>query len=219
MNTLPPNKNIDSNIPVSGSLFDEMKNKLQKVNTTNILISMGYKSTKNGFRTLEKFLTSDDICDWLKSGHYDFHYNSKEFIENLCALIEFDHSLYKTEINHCTKIKNEYEKIRNCYIFVNTNFHRTTQPIFSLALMEGHRRLILAKQELMFKTNNQIFNNVSNLIKKHYRETSGEIPMWGKIDNYLYHHFDGKQYAFDSNGRLLDTTTGINESRATLSIK
>ena len=85
--------------------------------------------------------------------------------------------------------------------------------------MEGHRRLVPAKQELMFKTDKQIFNNISKLVKKHYLKTHGELLIWGKIDNYLYHHFDGKQYAFDSNGRLLDSSDDIYESIATLSIK
>ena len=203
----------------SGTLFDEIKVKLHKANANNIIKGMGYKSTKTGFKTLEKFLACSNICDWLISGHYDFCYNSKEFLEKLTTQLEVNPKLYIAEINQCTKIKNEHKKIKNCYIFVNTNFHRTTQPIFSLAFMEGHRRLTPPKQSLMFKTDKQIFNNISKLVKKHYQETQGELSMWGKIDNYVYHHFDGRKYVLDSNGCLIDFNTDIYESIATITIK
>ena len=211
---MKPSKNL-----ASGTLFDDIKVKLQKANANNIIKGMGYTSTKTGIKTLEKFLACSGICDWLISGHYDFRYGSKEFLEKLTTLLEVNSRSYKTEINHCTKIKNELKKIRNCYIFVNTNFRRISQPIFALAFMEGHRRLVPAKQELMFKTDKQIFNNISKLVKKYYLKTHGELLIWGKIDNYLYHHFDGNKYAFDRNGHLLEDCAGIHESIATISIK
>jgi hypothetical protein len=45
------------------------------------------------------------------------------------------------------------------------------------------------------------------------------IILWGKIDNYVYHHFDGRKYIFDSDGRQLKGISDIKESRATISIK
>jgi hypothetical protein len=219
MKILPPNQNPESNNSASRTLFDEIKVKLQKVDTADILKGMGYNTTKTGAMTLEKFLSCNDIYDWLKSGHYDFRYSSGEFIEKLSTLLEVNSSLYKTEISHCTKIKNEYNKIRGCYVYVNTNFHRTTQPIFALAFMESHRLLEPANENLMFTTDKQILKNISKMVKQHYLDNDGELMMWGKIDNYVYHHFDGKQYVFDSDGRQLKGGRDINESRATISIK
>ncbi len=219
MDTLPNNPNSDLNNHAPETLLYEIKIRLQNTYSENLLKGMGYASTKNGLKTLEKFLGCNDICNWLRTGSYDFHYTSKEFLEKLSTKLSIDPSLYIAAINRCQKIDNELKKISGCHVYVNTNFHRANEPIFVLATMEGRRRLVPDKQELMFKTDAQIFDFISNLVKKHYSRTRGNLLIWGKIDNYVYHHFDGKQYVFDNNGSLLDSSVCINESRATLSIK
>ncbi len=227
MKKLTTKQDDNSSFPESGELLNKIKAKLPFTGTLNktnpnihnILHTMGYSNTQKGLDTLEQFLSSCTIYDWLRSGHYDFRYNSKEFLKKLSSVLNINPDLYIHAINHYDILKNEYNKIKGCYIFVNTNFHRTSQPIFSLAFMENHRRLRPKKQELMFKTNKKVFEHISKRIKKHYQKTHGKLPMWGKIDNYHYHHFDGNTYIFDNNGCLLDSSHTISESRAILSIK
>lgn len=211
-------RNLNSKNPAT-NFKNILSEKLDNTNTKVVLKSMGYNSIKKGLSTLEKFLEYPDSYSWLESGHYDFKYTAKEFLEKLSSVLEVDNKLFKDEINNYIRIKNEHNKIKGSYIYVNTNFRRTTQPIFVLAFMEGRRLLAPAKKSLMFKSKAHILKSISKMVRKHYLANDGELPIWGKIDNYVYHHFDGKKYVYSSDGHLLDDAHEIYESRATLSLK
>ena len=211
-------RNFNSKNPTT-NLKNILSEKLDNTNTKEVLKSMGYNSIKKGLATLEKFLEYPDSYTWLVSGHYDFKYTAKEFLEKLSSVLEVDNQLYKDEMNNYIRIKNEHNKIKGSYIYVNTNFRRTTQPIFVLAFMEGRRLLTPAKKSLMFKTKAHILKSISKMVRKHYLANEGKLLIWGKIDNYVYHHFDGKKYVFNHDGLLLEDTTEIFESRAILSLK
>jgi hypothetical protein len=114
--------------------------------------------------------------------------------------------------------KKEYENFQGCYIFVNTNFKRKNEPIFVLAALEHRRRLSLPKDDLVFKTDEEIFKIIGNLVKNHFIKTGGKLDLWGKIANYNYHHKDGKSYVFDTNGNMVADEKVI-ESKAILSLK
>jgi len=115
-------------------------------------------------------------------------------------------------------LRKEIRSFEKCYIFVNTNFKRKDEPIFALAFMEHVRRLAIPKEEFAFKNDEEIFASVSQIVQKHYEENKGKLPLWGKIDNYYYHHKDEKVYTFDNNGMVIENDD-INESRATISIR
>lgn len=53
-----------------------------------------------------------------------------------------EHYLYQEEI----------AKFRNSYIFVNTNFKRTTQPIFTLAIFESQRLIKIREEKFICKS-------------------------------------------------------------------
>ncbi len=212
-NHMPNSKNPTTN------LLKVIKVKLDQANIKEVLKCMGYQSIKIGMNTLNKFLACTDCFTWLSSSHYDFNCTSKEFLQKLCTALEVDPELCQNEIDNYVQIENELRKIQGCYVFVDTNFHRTTQPIFALAFMEGSRLLSPDKKSIMFKTKKHILKSISKMVRKHYLANNGELPMWGKIENYVYHHFDGKQYVFDSNGCLLEDAKEVFESRATLFLK
>ena len=114
--------------------------------------------------------------------------------------------------------KKEYRKFQECYIFVNTNFKRKSEPVFALAFLEHRRRLSLPKDDLVFKTDKEIFKIIGNIVKNHFIKTNGKIDLWGKITNYNYHHKDGKSYVFDTDGNMV-VDKKIIESKAVLSLK
>jgi len=115
-------------------------------------------------------------------------------------------------------LQKELRKFHHCHIFVNTNFKRTSQPIFALALLESRRRIKIDAKELTFKSLDEILVIVSSIVKSHYKETQGDIGIWGKAVNYVYHHYDNKTYLFNHNGNEIENIV-INESRAVLSLK
>jgi len=56
---------------------------------------------------------------------------------------------------------------------------------------------------------------ISGIVKKHFKEKNGKLPIWGDIVNYVYHHSDGKAYVFSPNGTL-DKDGEYTESVATI---
>jgi len=113
-------------------------------------------------------------------------------------------------------LQKELKRLRDVYVYVNTNFKRTSEPIFVLAIMECIRRLKV-KDKLLFQTDDEIFKTISKTVRSHYKENNGKLNVWGDIINYNYHHYNGKQYVFDKNGNVIDDF--VNETQATLSLK
>jgi len=103
------------------------------------------------------------------------------------------------------------------YICVNTNFKRKGQPIFALAFSESERRLKIPVENLLFKTESEVLNIVSNFIVNHYTTTKGDIGIWGKAVNYVFHH-NGKRYNFGTEGNPI-YNIDVPETMATLNLK
>ena len=116
------------------------------------------------------------------------------------------------------EIRKELEKFKDSYIFVNTNFKRKSEPIFALAFCEAKRNIGLDKISLIFKTDEEIFHIISEIVKEHYIDSGGNIGLWGDIVNYVYHHSNGETYIFDKYGQILEDIKVL-EYRATLRIK
>jgi len=116
------------------------------------------------------------------------------------------------------KISKELGKFKDCHIFVNTNFKRQSEPIFVLALLESKRKINIEAKELAYKPLDEILVMVSNIIKSHYKETQGNIGIWGNIVNYVYHHTNAETYSFNTNGEDIKGSV-IYKSRAILSLR
>lgn len=116
------------------------------------------------------------------------------------------------------KLRKELLKFKGCYIFVNTNFRRKTEPIHVLAFCESQRNLAINKSSLVFKNDMEQFKIISDMVKKHYITSEGTIGIWGKIKNYVYHHNDNKSYIFDIDGNLLEGLE-VQENKAILTNK
>ena len=116
------------------------------------------------------------------------------------------------------RIAKELRKFRDSYIFVNTNFKRKGEPIFVLAFCERQRNVAFNKNDLLFKSDEEVFNLISAIVNQHFIETKGNIGIWGNIVNYAYHHSDSETYVFDKDGSLLDDENII-ETKAVLSLK
>jgi hypothetical protein len=116
------------------------------------------------------------------------------------------------------EIRAELQKFKDSYIFVNTNFKRKSEPIFALAFCEVKRNIGLDKISLIYKTDEEIFHIISEIIKEHYIDSDGNIGIWGDIVNYVYHHSDGEAYVFDTEGTII-RDIDIFENRAILKLR
>ena len=117
-------------------------------------------------------------------------------------------------------LEQERKRFQKSYLFIDTKFKRTSEPIFALAFMEHKRRISYAcVGEFYFKTDDEILKIVSEFVKEDYFTCDGRVPLWGKIVSYNWHHVDGKVYIFDVDGSYKLSPTKVRESRAILSIR
>lgn len=86
-----------------------------------------------------------------------------------------------------------------------------------MAALENTRRIHLDVNQLIFKSFDEILTIVSIEIKKHFIQNNGVIPLWGKIENYVF-HFENYSYLFDTEGMYLGENDSINESKAIVKI-
>jgi len=169
------------------NLLGTIKAKLNKTSQDEVVSKMDYHSVEKGKKSINAFLRSQNIYDWLSSGHYDYKYTAEQFFVKLSAALNFDPKIVKSELEIFEKTVKEYEKFTEVYIFVNTNFKRASQPIFALAIMESFRYVLPNIEKLIFKSDKEVLDTISKFVKSHFIENEGELKMWGKIDIYIYH--------------------------------
>ena len=164
---------------------------------------LGYQSIKKFEKSVDKFLCTNTMYDWLNSGFYDLTNDAKTFFEKLCKALDIDDNEISKEFQDFINLKNEIEKFKDSYIFVNTNFKRNNEPIFALAFCESKRRISLYKDSrFLYKKIDDILKQVSDIIVEHYRVNDGKCYIWGNIVNYQVYLF-GKLYIFSTIGKLI----------------
>ena len=196
---------------------DLIREKLKEVNRENLVRKMGYSYVPKGLKSLDLFL-SKDLLSFFESGMYDFVYTPEEFFLKLCKALQIDRDVVESDIKKIHEILSEKRAYENSYIYVNTYPTCSSAPFFARACMASRKRLKIDVYVLMFKSDEEVFKIVSDVVKDHYKKTEGKIPIWGKIKNYVYYHKDGKAYVFDTDGNLIDTNEEICESKITFKI-
>lgn len=192
---------------IKDSSLEELKEKL------------AYQSTKRLEKSIDKFLETKTIYDWLNSGFYDLVYNAKDFLIKLCTAFEIKENNLQQELINFKNLKIEIEKFEDSYLFINTNFRRKSESIFVLALLENKRRISLYKDErFLFKTIDEILQLISNILIEDYNLNNGKCSIWGNIVNYQLHLFN-KIYTFSTNGELLKTKENFDVNIASLRLK
>jgi hypothetical protein len=200
-------------------IFEDIKEKIKLQNKTLISKELGYSNLIKFEKTLNKFLEFSTLYEWFQCGHYDLVNTAGDFFIKLSKALKIDENTINNKIKNITLYKNEVEKFKDSYIFVNTNFKRKNEPIFALALCENQRRISLYKKEnLLFKSTDEILEILSKEIKKHYLQNSDKLGIWGKIVSFQVHLFN-TIYIFDTNGNLKSNDLIVFENKAILKYK
>lgn len=114
----------------------------------NLVKKLGYYNLDKLNQALLKITQAKSLDEFLQNGYYDYVYTSENLVLKLAKIYGFD---ILDELNQAKKLNDEVKKYKNSYIYIDTNFKRTTQPIFMLAMMQGARYLYFDKKELAFK--------------------------------------------------------------------
>ena len=200
-------------------IFEDIKEKIKFQNKTLLTKELGYSNSTKFEKTLNKFFQFSTLYGWFQCGHYDLVNTAEDFFIKLSKALKIDENTINNEIKNITLYKHEVEKFKDSYIFVNTNFKKKNEPIFALALCENQRKISLYKKEnLLFKSTDEMLEILSIEIKKHYLQNSDNLGIWGKIVSYQVHLFD-TIYIFDINGNLKLNDVIVFENKATLKYK
>ena len=202
------------------TLLQQIQNKLQDRDLTEIISALGYKSSKNKkvLQALTLLLDAEEIDAYLDTSYYDFKYNSRTLLKAICKELKISKIDYAVSIDTYVDNKRRLEALQNPYIFVDTNFKRLGEPIFALAMLEGKRRIKLDKKAFSLKSKDEIDTHVGRMVKLHYKWKNGKLPMWGEIRAYLFYDTQGKRTVYSVLGEVIEDDT-VQESRATLKIK
>ena len=199
-------------------IFTTIQKKVKESDRKTLIKKLGYCSEEKGDYALNELMSHDTLLSWHQRVFYDKKYTSEELVEKLAEIFMLDGDEIKKAYEEVEEYSRELDRCCKSYIFVNTNFRRKGETIVSLALTSGLRYVKFNRNAIVFKKIEEVLDIVRQLIKKHYKESGGKLDMWGIIADYKYHHYDGREYIFDTEGNLLPDKE-IFEPKATLEIK
>ena len=99
-------------------------------------------------------------------------------------------------------IKSEKSKYEYSYFRIITDFKRTSEPIFVLAVLESKKILKINRNELYFKTDDEVQQILKEIVGTHFEESNGELEFWKNIKSYIWYQNNTQKYKFDVNNNL-----------------
>lgn len=200
------------------TLQHELKLKLMHSELSDIAQLMGYnrKGISKAVTRIEQVLSDPQLN--LYGNTFDFKYSNQEFIERLCSILGIDLNRFNGEID---SLITKHEAIRDSfksYVFVDTDFKRKSEPIVMLSCYEHHRSFLLPKEKRLLPVADQVAY-VQTCVKKHYVENDGELPMWGKIQRYVFFYDENQSISLNGEGLVLEDNEELNHSMAILELR
>lgn len=167
----------------------------------NVLNELGYsKPNQKHISRLNNILSSPVLG--LDGTWFDLKYSNSEYIKKLAEICGFNSKIVEEFIQRTEEKLDSEKHAFKPYIFINTGFKRTTQPIFALAACEHLRYLTLPK-DLIDKPVLQQLAIVHEKIDKHLEKTSGSVGIWGNVISYLYVYDRGSALEISPTGKIL----------------
>lgn len=192
--------------------FQELKIKLSKVGKDKLRKALGYYNahSKSFTKAYNTVINAKNLSKFLKKGYFDWLYNSKSLILKLAQILGVD---LDGELKEAETYNAELRKYEDVYIYIGTNFKRTTQPIFALAFLQGTRYVkIPDKSVFCFKGLDEQLKIAGDIVRDSYKKEP-TLCIFGNVTGYKLHLL-GKNYFFNTDGELMDQE--INEQVATI---
>jgi len=198
-------------------LLVTLQQKTQKLDNIEILTKMGYHKPEKALKRLNCLLTSTNLLWWFNHDGFDLKYSNREFILKLGKIVNIPKAELLAELSAVQKEQIRIEKMFQTYIFIDTNFKRQNQPLFTLALLEGQRHITLSKYDVLKNATDEL-DRVKHIVRDHYKKSGGQLPFWGKIHRYIYVYGANQKLVIIPDGRAI-SPTDCQLQKATLTIK
>lgn len=195
-------------------LQQELQLRLANADLSDISQLMGYRARIEHCQSRIRTLLTDPYLG-LGQGGFDFKFSDLEFLQRLCRLLGIDLDAYSAEVE---VIQRELEERRTAfrpYIFIDTGFQRTTEPVFVLALFESQRRIMLDEVTRKMPLDQQV-RYVQSIVSKHFDEHDGQLGVWGSIQRYLFNYDAGVQLVIYPDGSVQKEVEATTEPRPEL---
>lgn len=166
-----------------------------------ILKAMGYpKPTAANLERLQNVL--DDPEFRLNDGGFDFKYSSEGFLRAMCVVTGMNMALADQRICRIKKYLEEEREAFKPYLWVDTGFKRTSQPIFALAICEHQRYLDFPKGFWRLSIDRQL-GRAQCRVREHVYESGGRLGIWGHIKQYWFYYKKNAAYLLAWNGEVI----------------
>ena len=196
------------------SLHGLLADKLSEYRRSKIAAALGYKASDERFMGRLNAIIEDELLG-LESGGFDFRFTGEEFLRALCEFADLDVDFVDNEIERINEVINHRKTAFKPFLFVDTGFKRSTQPIFVLGFSEGFRRLTFAPSFRDLRVVDQV-EVARKRVVEHYAESDGELTVWGTIQRYVFHYGDGLAVAIDVHGNIMAEADGFIADRASI---
>ncbi len=184
-----------------------------------LLARMGYRGAGPKARARLSRVMADEQLG-LADAEYDFHLDSRGFVEALCRAVGLPPEDYQPELDAIEEAIRTHRRAYKPWLFADTGFKRSDYPdtrIFVLAALESERRITLPEDTWQLPWDEQL-ERARKAIHEHMAKTGGELPVWGTIRRYLYCYAEDRKFAFTVAGEALGDASGAALSRASLQV-
>lgn len=189
-------------VTMSTTLHDRLKQRVASEGADRILRAMGYseRALAHARDRLQNVLADPDLG--LGAGRYDFRFSNREFLRALAGAVAVDAKETERRIDDIERELQHLRKLFKPWIFVDTQFKRSGEPIFVLAWTEHMRRLRLpVKARLLSR--NELTRFAGERVREHHRENQGRLLVWGVISEYKLVVSETEQVVMDREGNAL----------------
>ncbi|KXS55523.1 MAG: hypothetical protein AWU57_85 [Marinobacter sp. T13-3] len=202
---------------MESELRKDLKAGLKGKTPQEILKAMGYPHpNEKNVERLEKVLASKTLG--LKDGGFDLKYSTTEFLVALSKVAGLDQKEVRPRIRNINQDVSDDRQAFKPYIWVDTHFKRTSQPIFALAAMESRRHLGFRDGFWRLPLEQQLAE-AQALVREHMAETGGKLDMWGTIQEYWFFYESRKAYRLAPDGEVLGKHEGPVRNSASMSLR
>jgi hypothetical protein len=185
--------------------FKTLQTSLKKTPIETLALLLGYHNRSHARKARKAFVQADSLYDWLKSGLYDLAHTTVSFFEKACEAFDLDMQECRKELETAQARIEKLRGMKNPWIYVHTGFKHKNEPVFTLAIMEKKRRILLSKERFADLSLEEALEEVSHTVREHYIQKDAQLPVWGKIEQYTYHHLDGCHFPFNPDGSVCKT--------------
>lgn len=182
-------------------IYEQLKILTQNSDKKALSKALGYVREQNFTRALANLEAANSLDEFITKGHFDWAHSSETLI---LALSKHFALSINAELGEVQKLYNERVKFRGSYIYIDTDFKRKSEPIFTLTIAQHLRYISLTPflDELYFKTLDEQLKIISKITKNYYQKTK-TLPIFGAITGFKL-YFLGKNYSLDTSGELVD---------------